>query len=150
MKKKTTKKGPLHRAKKTVKLTGGALALGAIIGVAVGLLNAPKAGKELKTDLEREGHKLWKKLGHSKKDVEKVVKKVFGEVSPVTLKIYSKAKSEILMQVAKHKEGMNKERYEAIVKAVTKKATLSKKHKKDLKKLEAEFKKTWKDLKNKL
>ena len=142
------KKGPLQRAKRTAKLTGGAMALGAIIGVAVGLLNAKKPGKELKSDLEREGQKLWKKLNKSKKDVEKVVNKVFGEVSPVTLKIYSKAKAEVLLRVAKGKDVMSKAKYEKIVDSVVKKVTKNKKYKKNLKKLSAEFKKTWKDLKD--
>jgi len=148
MGKKKKKTGPLHRAKKTVKLTTVALSLGAVIGAAIGLLNAPKPGKELRSDLEREGQKLWKKLNRSKKQVDAIVKKVFGEVTPETLKMYSKAKSEILARVAKYKNNMSKERYHKIVDSVVKRTTKSKKHKKNLKKLSAEFKKTWNQLKD--
>lgn len=147
-KKKPKKKSTaVSRAKNTAKVATVALSLGAVIGAVAGLLSAPKKGSELKSDLEREGEKLLKKMKQSKKEMEAVVEKHFGEVSPQTMKLYTKSKAEILARVAKYKDGMTKGQYDKIVDSVMKKVSKSKKMQKPLQNLGKEFKKTWKELK---
>ena len=146
-KKQTSRSSPYQRAKKTVKLTTAALSIGALIGAAIGLLSAPKSGKEFRTDLEREGGRLWKQLKKSKKEINAIVKKAFGEVSPETLELYTKAKSEVLARVAKYKDTLTKKQYDEIVDSVMKRLSKSKKYRKSLVILTKEFKRTWKELK---
>ncbi len=149
-KNKKTKKKPsaLSRAKKTATIATVALSLGAVIGAVAGLLSAPKKGSELRSDLEKEGERLFKKLKKSKKEIEAIVEKHFGEVTPEALKLYSKSKAEILTRVAKYKDSMTKKKYDEIVDSVMKRVSKSKKMQKPLQKLGKEFKTTWKDLKN--
>ena len=135
------------RVKRTAKLTTTALVIGGLIGTTIGLLTAPKKGKELRGDLEREGERLWKKLQMTKKDVEKIVHKVFDEVTPETLRIYTKAKSEVLARVAKNKDLINKQRYDQIVNSVVNRVSKSKRIKKNLPALKKELKNTWKEIK---
>jgi hypothetical protein len=73
-----------------------------------------------------------------------------GEVSPQTLKMFTKAKSDILARVAKYKDTLTKKQYEEIVDAAIKRASRSKKMQKPLKKLGKEFKKMWKDISKKI
>lgn len=145
---KKTKKAPstFQRAKRTAKLTTSALVLGGIIGAAVGLLSAPKKGKELRDDLQRESEKIWKQLKITKKEVERVVNKSFGEVSPETLQLYTKAKSDIIARVAKYKDKLTKAQYDQIVNSAIKRVSKSKKLQKPLKTLNKEFKAKWKDI----
>ena len=149
-KKQKMKPSAMSRAKKTATIATVALSLGAVIGAVAGLLSAPKKGSELKSDLEKEGERLLKKMKESKKDIERVVEKHFGEVSPQALKLYTKSKAEILARVAKYKDSMTKAKYEEIVDSVMKKVSKSKKMQKPLQKLGKEFKTTWKDLKKHL
>lgn len=144
------KRSAFKRAKRTASLATVALALGGVIGVAIGLLKAPKKGAELKDDLSREAERIWKKLKITKKQVDATVKKTLGEVSPETLRVYAKAKSEILTRVAKYKDGITKKHYEEIVDSVVKRVTKSKRLKPGLKKLSKEFKGMWKNISSKL
>lgn len=152
MKKDKKQKQPsaLKRAKTTASVATVAMALGGLIGVAIGLLNAPKKGKELKDDLMKDAEKLWKHLNLTKKQVEKMIEKTLGEVSPETLRVFSKAKSDILARVAKYKGEMTKKRFEEIVDAAVKRSTRSKKLQPKLKKLAKEFKGMWGSLSKKL
>jgi len=151
-KKKKENKQPskLKRAKKTASIAAVAMALGGIIGVTVGLLKAPKKGKELKDDLMRDSEKLWKQLKMTKKQIDTMVENTLGEVSPETLRVFTKAKSEILTRVTKYKGEMTKKRFEEIVDKAVKKATRSKKMQPKLKKLAKEFKGMWKSISDKL
>lgn len=144
------KKSALKRAKRTASLATVAMALGGVIGVAIGLLHAPKKGAELKDDLSREADRIWKKLKVTKKQVEATVEKTLGNVSPETLKVYAKAKSQILARVAKAKDGITKKNYEEIVDSVVKRVSKSKKLQPGLKKLSKEFKGMWKNISSKL
>lgn len=144
--KKKKQPSRFKKARKATKLATTALVLGGIIGAAIGLLAAPKKGKELRDDLERESERLWKQLKMKKKDVEKIVEKAFGEVDPKYMAMYAKAKSEILARVAKNKDGLSRKRYDEIVDSVMKRVSRSKQMKGPLAKLGKEFKKTWKDI----
>ncbi len=151
-KNKKEKKQPsaVSRAKKSASIATVALALGGIIGVTVGLLKAPKKGKELQDDLMRESHKLWKQLKITKKQADAMIEKTLGEVSPETLRIFTKAKADILARVSKYKGEMTKKRFEEIVDSAVKKATRSKKMQPKLNKLSKEFKGMWKSISEKL
>jgi gas vesicle protein len=144
--KKTKKPSTFKRAKKTASIATVAMALGGIIGVTVGLLKAPKKGSEFKDEVTKEGQKLWKQLKITKKQAEEMVEKTFGEVSPEAMRMFTKAKSEVLARVAKSKKTLNKKEYEKIVDTVMKQVSKSKKLQPKLKKLGKELKGMWKNL----
>lgn len=146
-KKQKKKKSALSRAKRTASIATIAMALGGVVGVAVGLLKAPKKGEEFKDDLTKEAQKLWKQLKITKKQADQMIEKTLGEVSPETLKMFTKAKSEILARVAKSKDSLSKKQYDDIVDGVMKRLTKSKKFQPKVKKLGKELKGLWKDLK---
>ena len=144
--KKTKKTSPLKRAKKTATVATVAMAVGGVIGVAVGLLKAPKKGSEFQDEVTKEAQKLWKQLKITKKQAEEMVEKTFGEVSPEAMRLFTKAKSEVLARVAKSKKKLSKKDYDKIVDTVMRQVSKSKKLQPKLKKLGKELKGMWKNL----
>lgn len=150
MKKKDKKPSRFKSVKRTAKVATASVALGAIIGATIGLLNAPKKGSELRDELTKDGEKLWRQLKITKKQIDPMVKSVFGEVSPETLKIWAKAKADILARVVKEGANLTQEKYNRIVDSAVKRATKSVKWEKKKKKLSAQFKGMFKDIKRKM
>lgn len=134
--------------KRTVKVAAAAAVFGAAIGATLGMLNAPKKGKEITKDLEREAKLLWSKMNKSKKEINTLIEKTFGELSPETIAMYAKAKTQIMARVIKYRSELNKKKYDQIVDSVMKNLTKSKTRQKQLVQLKKEFKKTWRDLKD--
>lgn len=145
--KKKKQRSRLQGAKTTIKVATLAGALGIAIGAVVGLLNAPKSGKELQDDLDKEVRRLMKLMHESRADMRAAAKKIFGEATPEALALYAKAKSEVLARVAKAGGQLSQTKYNAIVDQVIKKVGTRKKLAKEYSKLSKNLKRRWKDIK---
>jgi gas vesicle protein len=101
----------------------GSFALGAavagIIGAGLGLLFAPKSGKETRQDIADSAHKAAKRFKKTRAQVEATLTEIFGEVTDTIREEYLDLKGHVLALVheaeEKGKGVISKAKYEQIV-----------------------------------
>ena len=118
------------------------------VGVAAGLLNAPKKGTELKKDLKAKMDKTVNKFNKVKKEIAPKFRNALGNVSEEVGQLYEELKEDISKACIDAKENLTKEKFDEIVNKIVK----THKKKKDkyatrLDKIGNEFKESWEELK---
>lgn len=86
---------------RTIGLLLAGFGIGAIVGTVIGLLFAPKSGKELREELKEKGGELFEKTKEKAKDIYEVTREKVGEG-------YQKVKDAIDTGVSTFREKVSK------------------------------------------
>ena len=76
---------------KKLKFLEGAL-IGAVLGVAAGIILAPESGKELRKDLKKKSADFYRHLGPKMKKLKKISEEDYKMMVQKTMAFYGKAK----------------------------------------------------------
>ncbi len=99
----------------------GKFFLAGLIGVAAGLLLAPKSGKETREDIKELALKLTKQVKSGAEETEDKVKEIFGTANKVAVDKYKEIRTAVVDKVAAVKtagQEIDKEKYGLIVEDV--------------------------------
>lgn len=99
---------------------GGALlgvAVAAAIGAALGLVLAPKSGKQLRKDIAKQATTLAKKFGKTRDQVQEIVYSTFGKVNNELEQNYIEIRAQVLAMIEQlgAKSKLTQKKYHAIV-----------------------------------
>jgi len=130
---------------------GWGLAVGTILGGLSAFFLSPNSGKENRELVAKKVKELEKLL--EEKNLDKVVKDIFGEVSEDAEKVFLKAKKDLIKKIAELKEtidNIDKEKFMSLVDEVVEKVQSEAKHEsKEMIKLKEHLMKEWNKMQKK-
>ncbi len=97
-------------------------AVAAAVGAALGLMYAPKPGKELRKDLSKQALSLAKKFKKTRAQVQEIVYDTFGKVTDELEKDYIEVRAHVLAAMEQLDQGakLTQKKYKEIVKQAVK------------------------------
>lgn len=126
------------------------MAVAAAIGATLGLIFAPKSGKELRKDLTKQAKQAAKKFKKTRAQVQEIVYSTFGQVNAELEQGYIELRSQILSMIEQlgSKAKLTQKKYDAMVEDVVDLYAKGKKWKDEaVKKLLKDLKAEWKQIK---
>lgn len=93
------------------------VAVAAAIGAALGLVLAPKSGKQLRKDIAKQATTLAKKFGKTRNQVQEIVYSTFGKVNNELEQNYIEIRAQVLAMIEQlgAKSKLTQKKYHAIV-----------------------------------
>lgn len=130
---------------------GWGIAIGTVLGGLAAFFLSPNSGKENRELVAKKVKELEKLL--EEKNLDKVVKDIFGEVSEEAKKIFLQAKKDLIKKIAELKEtidNIDKEKFKEMVDEVVNKVqSEAKRESKEMSKLKEHLIKEWNKMQEK-
>lgn len=110
-----------HKMMYGFKKMSAGLLMGLAAGAVVGLLTAPKKGKDLQKEIEKKFKELMDKLENGTDDLELKLKRIFGVVTKEFTEAYGRVHGEVAATITANKKDLKPGEYEKVVDKVVKK-----------------------------
>ncbi len=126
------------------------VAVAAAVGAALGLVLAPKSGKQLRKDLVKKANTLAKKFDKTRNQVQEIVYSTFGKVNTELEQNYIEIRAQVLAMIEQlgSKAKLTQKKYHAIVEEAVDMYAKGKKWSKEIvEKLLADLKAEWENIK---